>query len=195
MTGSTGKKLQTVDTEAPDSEAIMHLIEKCIKGDVLSQRRLFEQYGPLVKGVIIRYITDAETVKDLLNSIFFKIFEKLHTYTPSAPFGAWARRVAVNAVIDHQRRNKKFQNTHNTDFTDKEIGIADEVSARLSYKELLAIIQNIPEMQRTVFNLFVFEDLSHKEISVLLAISEPNSRWYLNDARKRLKEKILKTDL
>lgn len=60
----------------------------------------------------------------------------------------------------------------------------------ISYKELLVLIQTLPDPQRAVFNLFVFEDYSHKEIAVMLNIKENNSRWHLNDARRRLKEKI-----
>jgi RNA polymerase sigma-70 factor (ECF subfamily) len=61
---------------------------------------------------------------------------------------------------------------------------------QLSYKELLSLIQTLPETQRTVFNLFVFENYSHKEISEMLKLKENNCRWHLNDARSRLKEKL-----
>jgi RNA polymerase sigma-70 factor (ECF subfamily) len=60
----------------------------------------------------------------------------------------------------------------------------------LSHKELLAIIETLPEAQRNVFNLFVFENYSHKEISKILNMQQNNCRWHLNDARRRLKEKI-----
>jgi len=61
---------------------------------------------------------------------------------------------------------------------------------KITQKELLNIIETIPNTQRLVFNLFVFENYSHRDIARLLEISENNSRWYLNDARKRLKEKV-----
>ncbi len=66
--------------------------------------------------------------------------------------------------------------------------------AQLAYKELLAIIHELPPMHRAVFNLFVFEQYAHKEIAALMGISENNSRWHLNDARRRLKEKITATN-
>ena len=60
----------------------------------------------------------------------------------------------------------------------------------MSYKELLKVVHTLPDMQKAVFNMYVFENLMHKEISEALNINENNCRWYLNDARKRLKEKI-----
>jgi RNA polymerase sigma-70 factor (ECF subfamily) len=62
--------------------------------------------------------------------------------------------------------------------------------AQLVYKELLKIIHKLPQTHRAVFNLFVFEQYAHKEIAALMGISESNSRWHLNDARRRLKEQI-----
>jgi RNA polymerase sigma-70 factor (ECF subfamily) len=62
---------------------------------------------------------------------------------------------------------------------------------KLAYQELLAMIHRLPATQRTVFNLFVFEQYTHREISALLGITENNSRWQLNDARRRLKEQII----
>jgi RNA polymerase sigma-70 factor (ECF subfamily) len=68
--------------------------------------------------------------------------------------------------------------------------VEGDIIGKLGYKELLQLIYQLPDTQRTVFNLFVFEQLSHKEIAENLGINENNSRWHLNDARKRLKEKI-----
>ena len=68
--------------------------------------------------------------------------------------------------------------------------VSTEGLEQLSFKELLGVVQTLPDTQRTVFNLFVFENFSHKEISEILNIKENNSRWHLNDARNRLKEKL-----
>ena len=65
---------------------------------------------------------------------------------------------------------------------------------KLAYQELLAMIHKLPPTQRTVFNLFVFEQYTHRDIATLLGINENNSRWQMNDARRRLKEQIIATD-
>ena len=76
------------------------------------------------------------------------------------------------------------------DIDTTDMHVDNDVTGKLGYKELLQKVYELPDTQRTVFNLFVFEQFSHKEIGDELGITENNSRWYLNDARKRLKEKI-----
>jgi RNA polymerase sigma-70 factor (ECF subfamily) len=68
--------------------------------------------------------------------------------------------------------------------------VGSEPMAKMAHKELMELIHSLPQVHRTVFNLFVIENYAHKEIAEMLSITESNSRWYLNDARKRLKEKI-----
>jgi len=191
LAGNSEIAMQAGKADAPDASPLMVLIKQCMDGKAQAQRSLFEQYGPLVKGVIMRYISDTELAKDLLNDIFCKVFEKLHLYAPTGPFEGWLRRISVNTIIDHKRKTQKFASTYSTDFAERDISIPEDAGAGLGYKELLAVIQTIPDTQRIVFNLFVFENLTHKEIATLLSITEMNSRWYLNDARRRLKEKIL----
>lgn len=191
LAGNSEIAMQAGKADSPDASPLMVLIQQCMDGKAQAQRSLFEQYGPLVKGVIMRYIYDTELAKDLLNDIFCKVFEKLHLYAPTGPFEGWLRRISVNTIIDHKRKTQKFASTYSTDFAERDISIPEDAGAGLGYKELLAVIQTIPDTQRIVFNLFVFENLTHKEIATLLSITEMNSRWYLNDARRRLKEKIL----
>ncbi len=191
LAGNSEIIVQAGKAEQPEASPLMVLLRQCMDGRPQAQRALFEQYGPLVKGVIMRYVNDTELAKDLLNDIFCKVFEKLHLYAPTGPFEGWLRRISINTIIDYKRKTQKFANTYNTDFAEKDISIPEDAGAGMGYKELLAVIQSIPDTQRIVFNLFVFESLTHKEIATLLSITEMNSRWYLNDARRRLKEKIL----
>ncbi|MEZ5016210.1 MAG: RNA polymerase sigma factor [Flavipsychrobacter sp.] len=191
MAGNTDiiKKLG-LDTRDTETDSVVFLIQNCIEGDLKAQRLLYEQYAPFLKGVIVRYISDTETVKDLLNDIFSKIFIKLDKYKPTGAFKAWIRTIAVNTIIDHVRKNMKHKDTHYIDYTEQDVYVPDDINGKIAYKELLQLIQDLPDTQKTVFNLFVFENLTHKEISTLLTITENNSRWYLSDARKRLKEKL-----
>jgi len=127
--------------------------------------------------------------QEVLNDSFFKIFMKLGQYSFQGAFEGWIRRIVVNTIMDHLRKNIKHEHSQ------KEIGpedayVSSESVERMSYKELLGIVQTLPDSQRAVFNLFVFENYSHKEIATVLDMNENNSRWYLNDARRRLKEKI-----
>jgi RNA polymerase sigma-70 factor (ECF subfamily) len=92
--------------------------------------------------------------------------------------------------MDFLRKKQRHDQYIKSNTEELEVPIPDTTIGKLSYKELLALVHTLPEAQRSVFNLFVFDDCSHKEIAALLDITENNSRWHLNDARRRLKIKI-----
>ncbi len=191
LTGNTDiTRNISLGTDEPDVSPTTLLIQKCIEGNAAAQRELYETYAPFIKGVVIRYIADKETARDLLNDIFCRIFSKLELYSPTGPFEGWMRRIAVNLIIDHSRRNLKFKTTKSTDFSEYDVYVPDDISGKIAFKELVGLIHGLPDTQRTVFNLFVFENLTHKEIASLLDMTENNCRWHLSDARKRLKEKL-----
>lgn len=133
-----------------------------------------------------------EPAEEILNDAFYSIFTRLSQFTGTGAFEGWIYRITVNAVAYYFKRNTKHKDVVYGDVAEESSGVPGNAIQNLSYKELLYLVYSIPETQRVVFNLFVFEDFSHKEIAETLRISEGGSRWYLNDARKRLKEKINK---
>ena len=141
-------------------------------------------------GVIRRYVYDVNTSQEIMSDAFLKIFTKLHLYSFKGAFEGWIRRIAINSITDHVRKNIKHNQTIDTDSASEQVYVSDNAIGRLTYKELLQCVHELPETQRAVFNLFVFENYSHKDISDYLGINENNSRWHLNDARRRLKDKI-----
>ncbi len=185
-------KKMTLDTKDAEADPLLLLIRNCIDGDTKAQRQLYENYAPFIKGVILRYISDKETTKDLLNDIFCRIFSKLDIYKPTGSFKGWMRTIAVNMIIDHTRKELKYKDTYATDFVEYDVYVPDDISGKIAYKDLINIIQQLPDTQRTVFNLFVFESLTHRDIATLLGITENNSRWHLSNARKRLQSKLEK---
>jgi len=135
------------------------------------------------------YNNDA-AAEELLNDSFYKILTRLNQYNFSGAFEGWIRRIVINTVTDHVRKNIKDEQPHK-EVQPEDAYVPSESVEKLSHKELLQLVHTLPDAQRTVFNLFVFENYSHKEIATLLNINENNSRWHLNDARRRLKEKIV----
>lgn len=176
--------------EVNQEDEQLRLIKGCIAGDRKSQKALYDKYANMIFGVIRRYESSMEIAEEILNDAFILIFTKLNQYSFSGSFEGWMRRITVNCAIDHYRRNVKHQKVINTDFETIDPYIEDDAASKLYYKELLQIIYTLSESQRMVFNLFVFEDYSHKEIAEQLGISEGYSKWYLNDARKKIKDKI-----
>lgn len=156
----------------------------------MAQKKLYEQYAPLLFGIIKRYVYNRGQADEILNDAFYKIFTNLERYAFKGSFEGWMRRIAVNAVTDNFRKYLKKEPAYKADIETTDVHVDGDVLGKLGYKELLQLIHQLPDTQRAVFNLFVFEQFSHKEIAEHLDISESNSRWHLNDARKRLKEKI-----
>lgn len=166
------------------------LIKACIAQSRSAQKKLYDQYSPAAYGIIKRYIYGNEQLaQEVLNDAFFKILTKLDQYSFQGAFEGWVRRIVVNTLMDHVRKNVKYDKLHK-EIHPEDAYINSEPVERMSYRELLAIVHTLPDAQRSVFNFFVFENLSHKEIGAALGLTENNSRWYLNDARRRLKEKI-----
>ena len=166
------------------------LIKDCIALSRASQKKLYEKYSPAAYGIIRKYVPNNEAIaKEILNDAFFKVFRDLHQYSFQGAFEGWIRRIVVHAVSDHMRRNVKAERTVR-EVTSEDAWINSEPVENLSHKELLQIIETLPDAQRSVFNLFVFENYSHKEIAEMLNMQQNNCRWHLNDARRRLKEKI-----
>lgn len=166
------------------------LIKNCIAGSREAQKALYDQYAPAAYALIKRYTRHDELAQEMLNDAFFKVLTRLEQYSGDGAFEGWIRRVVVNTVTDHLRKHIKKREREIHTEQPVEPFVDNNIVGGLSYKELLAQVHELPEMQRAVFNLYVFEDLKHKEIGNLLGISDGNSRWYLNDARNRLKEKI-----
>jgi len=178
------------DKSASVHDELTLLIRDCIARSRSAQKKLYERYSPEAYGIIKRLIYNNDALADeILNEAFFKIFRDLEKYTFQGAFEGWIRRIVVNTASDHLRKYIKDQPHREVNADDAYI-YNDSVE-KLSHKEILQIITTLPDIQRNVFNLFVFEDYSHKEIAVLLNINENNCRWYLNDARRRLKEKII----
>ena len=166
------------------------LIRDCIALSRTSQKKLYEQYSPAAYGIIRKYIHNNEgAAREILNDAFFKIFRDLHQYSFQGAFEGWIRRIVIHTVSDYLRKNMK-EDRMTREVQPEDAYINSVPVENLSHKELLEIIETLPEAQRNVFNLFVFENYSHKEISKILNMQQNNCRWHLNDARRRLKEKI-----
>lgn len=165
------------------------LIRDCIAQSPGAQKKLYDMFAPGAYGVIKRYLyKDETTAQEVLNDSFFKILTKLDQYNFQGAFGGWVRRIVINTVTDHVRQ--KIKNEQHKEIEPEHAFVSSDSVSKLSHKELLKLVHALPEAQRTVFNLYVFENYSHKEIAAILNINENNSRWHLNDARRRLKEKI-----
>lgn len=174
---------------------IAQLIADCRQNNRKAQHRLFKLYYGKVLAICMRYAKSNEEAEDMLNEGFLKLFTNLEKYTTTekGSFNAWLKRVVVNAIIDYQRKYNTLINTAPLEaIPTMEMEHYDENSAlsKLSTDELLGMVQQLPPMARSVFNLYIFENYSHTEIAQLLNIKEGTSHWHLNYARTKLKSMV-----
>lgn len=156
-----------------------------VAGDREAQRVLYEtHYGPLMT-ICRRYTGTENEAMDLLHESYIKIFGKIGRYQASTNLLAWMRRITVNTAIDHYRRNAK-RRTEDIEQAYQLSSDAPDVISQCSAKEILAAVQQLPPTYRTIFNLYVVEGYSHREISQQLGITESTSRSNLVKARGKL---------
>lgn len=137
--------------------------------------------------VCLRYTSNADEAKDILQDGFVKVFTNLNTFNFKGSFEGWVRRIMINTAIACYRTKKNVYTLEIVD--DIETG-NDNVFDSLSAEELLKIIRKLPSQYKMVFNLYAIEGYSHKEISEMLGITESTSKSDLSRARAILKAKI-----
>ncbi len=164
-------------------------IRALIRQERWAQRILYEEHYSSLMGICVRYAGNEDEAMDILHESFIKIYRSISKYKPGTSLGAWMRRIAVNTAIDYYRRNARRR----TESIEKAYGHsshdADAVS-QCTEQEILAAVQRLSPTYRTVFNMYVVEGYSHKEIANLLNISESTSRSNLVKARNKLQEML-----
>jgi len=170
------------------------IIAGCKNKDRKVQEYLYRRYYADYRKICGRYADCEPDEKTLLNDAFFKIFTRIEQYNYEGALEAWMRRIVVNTCLDYVRQRKRMGKAEITKeqehFADLNIATANSAIGALGYKELMLLVQSLPDTHRTVFNLNIFEGFSHSEISKVLHISEGTSQWYLSKAREMLRRKI-----
>jgi len=167
------------------------LIQACVQKERWAQKSLYENYYGNLMGVCLRYSNNREDALDILHDGFIKVFKHIEKYKPGTSLIAWMRRIMVNTAIDFYRKAVRRRTEDLDKVYDKKINEADAIS-EMSEKEVLAAIRTLSPSYRTVFNLYVIEGYSHKEIAGQLDITESTSRSNLVKARMKLRQ-IIKT--
>lgn len=177
-----------------DPEEVKRVVRACSKGDLKYQQALYEHMYSKMLNVCYRYSDRPEDAKDLLQDGFLKVFDKIGRFNFKGSLEGWIRRIMVNHAIDHFRKNRKRFALSETlvkaeNIADEEIEESD--FAGLNAKELLACVQELSPVYRTVFSLYVLDDYSHAEIAEELSISEGSSKSNLSKAKRNLKSLVL----
>jgi len=173
----------------------LDLITACLNKERRAESELYKiTYGYLMS-ICYRYVNSTEDAKEMLNIGFLKILTNLDKYKPEIPFKFWIRRIMINTLIDEYRKKKIHD--ERIQYVDNYIETADyselnPVLARMDADQINSLIKKLPPTSQKVFNLFVVDGYSHKEISRMLGMSEGTSKWHVNFSKEKLKEMILK---
>jgi RNA polymerase sigma factor (sigma-70 family) len=167
------------------------LIKGCLEGNRRMQEELYRRFSPRMYAVCLRYAGNAEEAQDVLQEGFIKIFKKLDSFRGDGSFEGWIRRVFVNTAIEHFRRKKYLQPV-----TEKEENTLEgnylSVLDSLAERDIMALVQELSPGYRTVFNMYVVEGYTHKEIGDIMGISEGTSKSQLSRAKVILQEMVKK---
>lgn len=174
---------------------LLSVIEACRDNDVRAQRTLFRQYYSYAKSICLRYMANVDEADDVLNESFLKVFQHLGSYDSALPFKAWLRTIVVNTSISYHRKYHKLDTISSTPanpaLTPPDIANTDEsVVERLSADEILALVQQLPPIPRTVFMMHVVDGYSLREVADNLNANEATVRSHFLRARLRLQELV-----
>ncbi len=160
-------------------------IQACILNEEWAQKKLYEEHYSMMLPVCLRYANDEEEALDILHEGFIKVFRHISKYTVGTSLKAWIKRIMVNTAIDYYRKRSRRR----TEDLDNAISVshnAPDVVSLMSAEEILSALQELSPAYRSVFNLYIIEGYSHKEVADKLNISESTSRSNLVKARQKL---------
>lgn len=168
------------------------LITGCKEGKSWAQKAIYDRYAAAMMSVCVRYVTDRETARDLLQEGFIKLFTKIDSFTGAGAFGGWVRRIFVTTSLEYLRQNDALKQSASIEEYGNYIENDDvTVLQKISADDLMACVAELSDGYRTVFNLYAIEGYSHAEIAEMLGISEATSRSQFMRARKILQKNVL----
>ena len=175
----------------PDQE----ILEGCKSGERNAYSLLYSKYASSMLGICMRYSKRRDEAEDVMHEGFIKVFSNIAKFRGEGSFEGWIKRIMINTSLSHYHANLKHYFQSNIDDMedmlsadhDDDEGVYSNPPSR---GQLLDLIQELPDGYRFVFNMYVFEDFSHKEIAAELGISVNTSKSQLAKARRQLQKKL-----
>lgn len=168
------------------------IASKCRQSDNKARKELYERYGSALLAICFRYISDRETAKDVFHDGFIRIFQSIgqFTYQGNGSLKAWLSKVMVNEALGYLRKHVQITQQEVLMNEVPDIQETDDSVCDIPQAVLMKMISELPEGYRTVFNLYVLEGKSHKEIAKLLGITEHTSSSQFYRAKTLMIKKI-----
>jgi RNA polymerase sigma-70 factor (ECF subfamily) len=164
--------------------------EGCLRNDRKQQEALYRALAPKMLAVCMRYANDKDEAQDILQEGFIKMFNNVQKYRGDGNLEGWIRRIMVHTAISRYRKLKPLMLVEDMAENHEESNVSRNAN-NLEVNDLMKLVQQLPHVYRSVFNLYAIEGYSHQEIGSKLGITELLSRTTLYRARNILKEKLL----
>jgi len=177
-------------TIRPAADEIETIIEGCKNKDISSQEKLYRLcYEKFIK-ICHRYAGDMDGAGIIFNNAMLRVFKYIGQYRHENKLMGWIKTIVLNCSLDYVKQKNKLRFEKLEAAHDDEIGVPAEIFSNISAKDIQQHIQQLPPTTATVFNLFVFDGCTHKEIGILLNIATGTSKWHVNEGRRLLTLKL-----
>ena len=170
-----------------ESHDEISLIKACSNGDSKAFRKIYEIHSGTMYSICLRYMNNEDEAKDALQEGFIKVFKNISKFKFTGSFEGWMKRIFVNSSIELIRKRKMHLDVSELNSNELQLTAKIETGS-MDAEKMMTLVQQLPEGYRTVFNMFIVDGYSHKEISDYLEISESTSKTQLFKARKQLQE-------
>jgi RNA polymerase sigma factor (sigma-70 family) len=171
------------------SNADDELIRQCQTGSLKYQELLYKRYYGYAMGIGLRYCPSRDDAMEVVNDSFIKTFNSINTFNADRSFKAWIRRIIINTALDRRRKELKFQLHTDMEYASN-IGHNYTAIQQLNAKDILKLMDELPALQRTIFNLYEIDGYNHDEIGDMLSIPSSSSRVYLSRAKEKLRKAL-----
>lgn len=175
------------------SQTQQEIIDGCKELNPKYQKALVLKYSPLLMATSRRYVSDRAYAQDVLQEAFIKILRAFPKYESRGSLEGWMKKIVVNTALSYFDKACFKREFHGYETMPEEFG-DPSIYPKLAADELIALINQLPDGFRTIFNLYAVEGYSHKEIGELLGIEASTSRSQLARARKILADHLSKRD-
>jgi RNA polymerase sigma factor (sigma-70 family) len=159
---------------------------KASQGDEKSFREIYNQLSGKMYALCLRYTGNKEDANDVFQDAFLKLYRNLSNYRGDGSFEGWSRRIFVTTCIDFLNKKKMNFSEVNDNLSAEAVDMSG--FEKLAAEDILKLVQQLPTGYRTVFNLYLIEGYSHKEISEIFSITESSSKSQLSKAKLYLKK-------
>lgn len=164
------------------------LLRKCRKGDAKAQFAIYKAYYKQMYNVALRILNHTAEAEDVMQEAFLAAFDKLDAFSGEVSFGAWLRRIVVNRALDALRQRKMQLEDVDNVVVKADEELVDDADSKLAMVK--KVMGGLPDNQRILLNLYLFEGYSHEEIATILDMKHGAVRTAYARARLRLREEL-----